>query len=178
MLPCPYCPFISKSGESNRGHIRHYHHAESRANSIRRAIDDATDDSLEYCDMCKLHVLKAQIRTPSGLQRAHDSSTCHKQNMAHRVTEQHNSSGQRSGDDDDDDGNWDGGGNEDDDLSHETYGDSEESEFRTSAVRIGLGATMKVIKGMTKEILMIGWAETIALSTANILSGKFSFCPL
>ena len=137
MLPCPYFPFISKSGDSNRCHVRSHRLAELRANSIRRPIGEATHDSLEYCDMCKLHALKPRMKTPSGLQRAHDSSTCHKQNMAHRATEQHSSSGQRSGDDDDDDGNWDGGGNEDDDLSHETYGDSEESELRTLDSRYG-----------------------------------------
>jgi hypothetical protein len=137
MFPCPYCPFISRSEQSNRGHIRHHHVAELRANSIRRPIGEATHDSLEYCEMCKLHVLQAQIMTPSGLQRAHDSSTCHKQNMAHRAAVQHSSSGRRSGDDDDDDGIWDGGGNEDDDLSNETYGDSEESELRTLDSRYG-----------------------------------------
>ena len=137
MIHCPYCPRKSPSGESNRGHIRRHHLAESRANSLRRSTGDATDDRLELCVMCKLYIMKEKINTPSGLQRAHDSSTCHMQNLAHRGSEQHSSSGHGPGDDVDDYDDWNDGGNEDDDLFSATSGEAEGPELRPMDSRYG-----------------------------------------
>jgi hypothetical protein len=143
MLPCPYCSILCPSDNSIRGHIRRHHATESRANSTKTTNGDATDDSLEYCEMCKLHVLKNKITTPSGLQRAHDFSTCHMQNLARRVSQQRSSSAQRSGeahsddDPDDHDGNSNAGGYEDDGFSHGTSGESEEAELRNVDSRYG-----------------------------------------
>ena len=126
MLPCPYCGLLCRSDNSIRGHIRRHHATESRANSMKTTNGDAAHDSLEYCEMCKLHVLKKITSTPSGLQRAHDFSTCHMQNLARRVSEQLSSSAQRSGethsdaDPDDHDWNSNAGGYEDDGFSQGT----------------------------------------------------------
>ncbi len=89
-------------------------------------------------------IFKKKTATPSGLQRAHDFSTCHMQNLAQRViSEQRSSSAQRSGeahnddDPDDHDGNSNAGGYEDDGLSHGTSGESEEPELRNMDSRYG-----------------------------------------